>query len=515
MQRKLRHLRGLVVVLTLSSCALPKHVARTPSHALPGTERTTLGALIAPAVAAHPSQSGFLLYNDGEGAIQARVALTEVAQSSIDAQYFLWAGDAIGRVLIDRIVAAADRGVRVRLLIDDYASAGHDTAFDTLAAHPNIDVRVFNPYARGWMRILQLLGRFNELNRRMHNKLFVVDGQVAVVGGRNLSDDYFGLGTKLSFRDFDLLALGPVVAQAEGGFDQYWNSQWAYPIHALLKPSSPAKQAEARRRFEAKLAADLARFPYALPHGRDEALAWMERSRGQAIWAPAEIVYDDPKSMANPAKSPPGLVWNAMVALARQAEHEIVAENAYLVPQEKKAPGYRELCARGVTVRLLTNSLASTDVVPVNAHYATTRPELVDMGMELYEMKPWAASRERYIAHASRSKAHLALHGKAAVFDRKTVFVGSFNLDPRSAALDTETVFVIHSPELAEQLLDAFATDFEPANAWRIGKVAGKHKVAWITEQPAQPVVEPHDPAGAWRRFVRSIEKALPIRSLL
>jgi putative cardiolipin synthase len=504
----------LVLVLATSACATLPRQRPPASFALAGTG-TTLSRTVAPAIAAHPGASGLALLNSGESAIQARVALAALAQSSIDAQYYSWATDTIGRVLLDRIMAAADRGVRVRLLVDDYESTGHDTAFEVLDAHPNIEVRVFNPFARGWMRLLQLLGRFNELNRRMHNKLFVADGQVAVVGGRNLTDDYFGLGKKLGFRDFDLLAIGPVVAQTEGSFDHYWNSQWAYPIHALRKPSPPVKQARARDRFDASLREDLARFPYALPHDPNEALAGLEQLRGNEIWAPAEVVYDDPQTMANPARSPPGLVWNKMVALARQAEHEVVAENAYLVPQQKKAPGYRELCARGVTVRLLTNSLASTDVVPVNAHYASTRPELVDMGIELYEVKPWAASRQLYIAHASSSKAHLALHGKAAVFDRKTVFIGSFNLDPRSAALDTETVLVIESRELAEQFLQAFATDFEPANAWRIGKVAGKHKVAWITEQPAQLVVEPHDPAGAWRRFVRSIEKVLPIRSLL
>ncbi len=511
----MRHLRLLVVALALSSCALPKNVIRPPSSAITSTEETTLGALIGPAVAAHPGESGFSLYNTGEKGIQARVALADVAQSSLDAQYYLWASDAIGRVLIDRIIAAADRGVRVRLLVDDFEATGHDTAFEALHGHPNIEVRVFNPYARGWMRLLQYFGRFNELNRRMHNKLFVADGKVAVVGGRNLSDDYFGLGKKLSFRDFDLLAIGPVVAQAEGSFDHYWNSQWAYPIDSLRKPSPPAKLAEARARFDAKVKEDLARFPYRLPHERNEALAWLEHIHADATWGRAEVVYDDPKTMGDPAHSPPGLVWQRLVELARQAQHEIVAENAYLIPLKKSSAGYRELRERGVSVRVLTNSLASTDVVPVNAHYANARPQLARLGVELYEMKPWAASRELYIAHAAKSRAHLALHGKAAVFDRKTVFVGSFNLDPRSAVLDTETVFVVQSPELAAEFLQAFATDFEPANAWRIVEVAGKHKVVWITEQPARPVAEPHDPATAWRRFVRSIESVLPIRSLL
>jgi cardiolipin synthase C len=506
---------SLVVALAVSGCALPKNVVRSPSSAILDLQnQTTLGALIAPAVATHPGESGFLLYNTGEGAIQARVTLADVAESSIDAQYFLWAGDTIGRVLIDRLVAAANRGVRVRLLIDDYNTAGHDLALETLQNHPNIEVRVYNPFARGWMRLLQILGRFTELNRRMHNKVFVADCKVAVVGGRNLTDDYFGLGRKLGFRDFDLLAIGPIVGQAEGAFDQYWNSRWSYPIQSLVKPSSQAEQDRARKRFFEKLKEDLAHFPYLLPHDRNDALAWLEKFRGQAIWGPAEVVYDPPDRPGKPANAPPGVVWNRMVALARQAEHEVVAENAYLVPQDVSAPGYRELRQRGVAVRLLTNSLASTDEVPVNAHYAKTRPRLVELGVDLYEMKPWGASRELYIARAARSKAHLALHGKAAVFDRKIVFIGSFNLDPRSAALDTETVFVVQSPELAEHLLEAFATDFEPANAWRIGPVAGKHAVAWITEQ-AVPIVEPHDPASGWRRFVRSLEKILPIRSLL
>jgi putative cardiolipin synthase len=174
------------------------------------------------------------------------------------------------------------------------------------------------------------------------------------------------------------------------------------------------------------------------------------------------------------------------------------------------------LRARGVQLRMLTNSLATTDEIPVNAHYANSRPELVDLGVELYEMKPDAASRELYIARPATSKAHLALHGKAAVFDRKTVFIGSFNLDPRSMNLDTEIVLVVQSPKLAAQFLDAFATDFAPENAWRIADVVGKSDdVAWITQQPARPLVEPHDPASVWRRFVRSIERFLPIAPLL
>ena len=203
----MRHLLWLLVALAAVGCELPKNVVRPPSSALVDTHHT-LGGLTAPATAKHPGESGFLLFNTGEGAIQARVAMADLAQSSIDAMYFQWGRDAVGRVLLDRVTAAADRGVRVRLLIDDYYASGYDLSFGAIDAHPNMEVRVFNPYVRGRMRVTQLLGRFTELNRRMHNKLFVADGQLAIVGGRNLIDDYFGLGEEICYRDFDLLAIG-------------------------------------------------------------------------------------------------------------------------------------------------------------------------------------------------------------------------------------------------------------------------------------------------------------------
>jgi putative cardiolipin synthase len=247
---------------------------------------------------------------------------------------------------------------------------------------------------------------------------------------------------------------------------------------------------------------------------QQEALAWLERFRGKVVWGPAELVHDDPNSVENPIDAPPLAVWHKMMALADNAEHEIVAENPYALPSPGMA-AFRSTRARGVEIRLLTNSLASTDEVPVNAHYAKFRPNLVALGVQLYEMKPDAASRALYMARPATSKAHLGLHGKAAVIDRKIVFMGSFNFDPRSKSLDTEMVYVVHSPELAAQFLDAFATDFAPENAWRIVPVDREGSVAWLTEDPARPVVEPHDPASTWRRFLGSIQRILPIAGLL
>jgi putative cardiolipin synthase len=513
--RAWQQLVTMALAWPLVACAtLPKHIDRPVSTAITDTRGSALGRLIGPMAEQHPSESGFLLYNSGEPAIQARVALAAVAESTIDAQYYEWAGDALGRAILDQVIAAADRGVRVRLLIDDYAAKGHDLAFEVLDAHPKIEVRVFNPYVRGRFRLPQMFGRFAELNHRMHNKMFLVDGQAAIVGGRNLADEYFGMGKKLDFRDFDLLAIGAVVPQAEAAFDCYWNSQWAYPITALRKPSSLDALRRKRARFAAHVAADGATFPYPLPRDHEAALARIGQFRDQVIWAPAEVVYDDPSLMAKPLHGQPTQVGQKLIALTRKAQHEIVAENAYLVPHEHM-PLLNALRERGVKVQLLTNSLATTDVVAVNAAYSKSRPKLAELGVALYEMKPYATSRELYVARATTSQAHLALHGKAAVFDRETVFLGSFNLDPRSMSLDTEAVFVVHSPTLAARLLDAFATDFEPANAWHIGHVVGKNDVAWISQRPGRTDVEPHDPARWWLRVRRTLSRLLPIRKYL
>src|SRR5262249_52160348 len=351
---------------------------RPPSSALVDTHHTTLGELTAPAQPKHPGQSGFLLFNTGEGAIQARVAMAELAQSSIDAMYFQWGRDTVGRVLLDRMIAAAPQHGGPRLQpIRAREDARHAVAGALHRAQP--------PHAQQAVR-----------RRRP-------------AGGRRwtqLIDDYFGLGKEICYRDFDLLAMGPVVSQAEAAFDQYWNSQWAYPISSLVKPPSQAEADRELHRFSERVAAHRANFPYALPHDRDTALAFLVQFRRKGIWCPAELVYDDPNSVANPAEAPPGRVWKKVNELAMQAQHEIVIENPYLLP-EPKMPTVRALRERGVQLRMLTNSLGTADEVPLNAHYAKARPEMVDLGVELYEVKPYAASRALYIARPATSKARL------------------------------------------------------------------------------------------------------------
>ena len=312
-------LRALVVALTLSSCALPKNVVRPFSAAIVTTGEDDAGALVADAVAAHPGESGFSLYNTGEKGIQARVALTDVAQSSIDAQYYMWASDAIGRVLLERIIAAADRGVRVRLLIDDFDIDGpRHSPSRRCRPTPTSRCASSTPTRAAGCASSSTSGRFNELNRRMHNKMFVADGQVAVVGGRNLTDDYFGMGKKLDFRDFDLLAVGPVVAQAEGSFDHYWNS--ALGLSDQLAAQAVDRRRSCWRRADASTPESprIGPLPYQLPRDRNEALAWLEPVHRDAIWVRPRWSTTIRRPWATRRIRPPGLVWQRLVTLARQ-----------------------------------------------------------------------------------------------------------------------------------------------------------------------------------------------------
>ena len=377
---------------------------------------------------------------------------------------------------------------------------------------------MFNPFARGRMRVTQLLGRFTELNRRMHNKLFVADGQVAVVGGRNLTDDYFGLGQE------DRLSRLRPPGDRPGGRRRRRAASTATgtasgPIRSARCASRPRRRSEiGRSRASRSGSRPIApASPIALPHDRDAALAWLEQFRGKAVWGPAELVYDDPNSVGNPADAPPGHGLEQDGLRSPRGPSTRSSPRTPTWCRTRRRAAVRALRARGVKVRMLTNSLATTDEVPVNAHYANTRPELAELGVELYEMKPCAASRALYFARPATSKAHLALHGKAAVFDRKTVFVGSFNLDPRSADLDTETVFVVHSPTAGRAVPRRLRA---PTSRPRTRGASPTSPARATTSpgspsSPARPLVEPHDPASVWRRFVRSIERVLPIAPLL
>ena len=286
----------LVGVLFTGCASVPKDYPRTPSTAFPDYASTAIGAYFEKAAASHPGQSGFAIFPDGRRAFTARIAMTELAEKTLDAQYFSWDADATGRILAERLVRAADRGVRVRILVDDLNFKGRDAVLAALDAHPKIEIRLFNPFVHRSAHLLDFIADFGRVNHRMHNKLFVMDNAVAIVGGRNIGNHYFEVHQQVNFRDLDVAAGGPVVREASGVFDHFWNSDWAVPIRAMV--DRPATEADLRRVVQTGHE-QIAKEPY--PYPLDEDIAGLKSELtaifDALIWAPGHMIFDDPNEI--------------------------------------------------------------------------------------------------------------------------------------------------------------------------------------------------------------------------
>jgi cardiolipin synthase C len=503
----MRAIRICLLVFVLAACAsVPPNVERTPSKAFAQPETTALGKFFAPYAARHADESGFAVVQTARSAFTARIGLADLAEHSVDLQYYIWESDRTGRVLASKLLAAADRGVRVRVLIDDNNLQGRDFAFAALDQHPNLEIRVFNPFAHRGMHILDFLTAYDRVTRRMHNKVMIADGAVAVLGGRNIGDDYFGVDAHANFRDLDIAAVGPVVAEAAASFDRYWNSEWAYPIYTLYRHPLDVGALQAVR---AQLASDIAAEPYPYPleadvaHLLDSADAI---AQGDFVWARGHLVSDDPSALMSDG----GAVKNALRERFASAQKELLIESAYFVLRDPAVQFATDLIERGVRIRVLTNSLASNDVAAAHAGYEKHRRELLQAGVELYELRPDAGQlRREWTVTGGHSIA--ALHTKAVVFDRETVFVGSFNLDPRSADLNTEVGLLIDSPELAAQVTEFLNTGVSPENAYHV-TLNERGRLRWTTEEDGRPLVFRNEPDTRWwKRFVADVIKVLPI----
>ena len=510
-----------IAVFVVHGCAPTLH-SDAPiqrSTAVSATEDTALGRQFASVVRSHPGESGFRLIDEGRDAFVARIALADLAERTLDAQYFIWGNDAVGTILLDRLIRAANRGVRVRLLVDDIYLTGGGTGIAALDAHPNIEIKLYNPVgARNPLRLgrrVDFLLQFGRLNHRMHNKLFVADNQVAVMGGRNIADAYFGVDPKLNFRDMDVVAAGPVVQQLSAGFDAYWNSRWAVPMSTVKTTPSPETVNRVHVGLRENTARHVARFPFPVD---DPAASLPERVavlRDRLIWARGEAVWADPE--AGPAGSRPKQVSEVGRKLATVLETtrtELVTESPYLVPAADLSE-MRKLRARGVRLRILTNSLASTDEPAAYAVYAKNYRRMLDEGIEMYEVRSDAESRSVH-TRGTTDEARLGLHAKVAVFDREIIYIGSFNLDPRSTFLNTEVALIVYSAPLAQQMLELVDRDFRPENAWRLAlETAGdgsKAAVTWVTRKSDEEVRYHRAPeAGFWRRLGARIYALLPI----
>jgi putative cardiolipin synthase len=496
------------MVLGMTGCApLPSLEGRTVSAAFVRTSDTRLGRAVEPVAAKHPGTSGVHPLLDARDAFAARVLLARAAERSLDIQYYIWQDDVSGRLLFRELHDAAARGIRVRLLLDDNGVSGLDPTLAGLDAHPNIEVRLFNPFARrGALRWLGYVTDFPRLNRRMHNKSFTADNQATIVGGRNIGDEYFdAVEEGLAFVDLDVLAVGPVVRQVSKDFDRYWASGAAYPVDRILQGTTAASQAEpgdakAERYMEAVRTSP---FVQELLEGR---LAFE--------WAPTRMLSDDPAKGLGAAPES-ALLPNKLGELLGEPKRNVELVSAYFVPAETGTDMLVQMARRGVKVRILTNALEATDVAPVHAGYAKRRRELLEAGVTLYELRRLSPHRggESRLVGASGSSAS-SLHAKTFAVDGERVFIGSFNFDPRSARLNTEMGFVIESRVMAQRMAAAFdggipAASYEP-------RLSAGGKLYWIEHREGQELRHDTEPgASAWQRAAVCLIALLPVEWLL
>ncbi len=503
------------LLLYLGGCAsLPDDFEQVPSHGWPNPEQTMLGAFIAESAPADKSLSGVeLLANPGE-AFGTRFAIAAFAEKTLDMQYYLWKGDLSGQLLMWRALQAADRGVRVRFLIDDIYHSGRDETYALLNSHPNFEVRVFNPMAnRGMARNLNYLVNKQRLNHRMHNKIFLADNAVAVLGGRNIGNDYFGIDTKANFFDLDVLTVGEGARQAGAAFDEYWNSKKAVPISVLHdKTYTPADLDAAREKLNESLV-NLDAVPYALAMEETETLENLKRWRDQLIWTEARVVVD-------PLERFEGQGESAIVEFAAHhvadMDHEFIAESAYLIPTKSGIENMALLIDRGVRVRLLTNSLMSNNHITAHSGYMKYRKPLLEAGAELHELRADAALREHFKAFEDDDEVPAGVHTKAFVIDGEQALIGSFNFDPRSRDLNSEIGLVVTDKVFAGQVVEEMNQDFDPANSYRLF-LTEKGKLRWEIKNPdGSLTIYKHDPgASIWRRMGARMLSWLPIEKEL
>ena len=480
----------LAVAALASGCAsLPPPSGRTDSSAELASEATTLGRLAMRSAPA-PGVSGFRLLPTGGYAFDARLALIERAERSIDLQYYILQRDATGQALLRALRDAAARGVRVRLLLDDMYTAGNDELLLAFAAQPNVELRLFNPFVtareRTAFRFIAGANEFWRISRRMHNKLLVADGAMAIAGGRNIAAEYFARNEEANFIDLDLLAIGPVTAELSQQFDRYWNSDISRPVQQIAHSVHPP--AELRALFDSLTAE--AR-PRELPSAERDPFGHRPLSQDLAldtalalVWAEAQVFADAPEKVLGrrptyaglPLEDTGSVHFNVTGAIA-EARREVLLASPYLVPGPEGMGVLRQVRTRGVDVAALTNSLASTDEIVVHTGYRRYRPDLLRLGVRLHEFSP---NRVNRYLRLGLFQTPGRLHTKAAVIDRELIFIGSMNMDPRSERHNTEIGLILKSAELGAQVHHLLSTEMEQS-AYRLQLKPDGQDIVWVS----------------------------------
>ncbi len=510
MNRLLRITAITLILLSAAGCAtIDYDYPRSESYYLPDTADTYLGRGIVPRVAEMPAeQAGFYPMNDGIDALAARLLLAERAEKSIDVQYYLIKNDIVGRVFIYSLLRAADRGVRVRLLLDDMFTKGYDIGMAALHSHPNFEIRIFNPFRRGAVgRTLGAATEFGRINRRMHNKSFTVDNQITIIGGRNIADEYFGAREDAKFGDLDVVGIGSVVQDVSNMFDTYWNHETALPAPAFVKELEDPEAAlnELRARLERSL--DEIRDSRYAEAVRTQILDYVEDDEDHFEWAPYQLVVDSPDKGIKKRAQDADSITTPLIESIQSAERELLIISPYFVLRKAGIEGLAELQKSGINVIVVTNSLAANNQFTVHGGYAPSRKPLLKAGVKIYEVRPDADVEGTEFIDASGARA--TLHTKAFIVDDKETFIGSFNFDPRSAEINTELGVIIRDPELAD-VFSVLLKEALPKQTYEVF-LNEKGQLRWRGYEDGEEVIYDKEPQTTWsQRFMAGFARIIP-----
>jgi len=516
-------------MLFVGGCAsLPTDVQRVPSYVVENTGKTRIGVEVEPVLKRHPGKSGFYVLNDGMEAFVARMKMAEAAEKTLDVQYYIWRFDKTGRLLYDRLIAAADRGVRVRLLLDDLDTAGKDPGLNLLNLHKNIEVRIYNPFANRGSRVFGFMTDLSRVNRRMHNKSMTADNQATIVGGRNIGNEYFGATSVSAFADLDVLAIGPIVNKVSEVFDDYWNSEWVYPISAF-KSRQPVTQENfsiLRKRLS-KYVDEAMGSGYVKAVRESNILRRGRLEENDYFWGKSALLYDAPSKASGAEVTEATHMGPDLIRIFDHAESELLIVSPYFVPGKKFTEFLGKRVKQGIRVRILTNSLAANDVGVVHAGYMRYRVPLLKLGVELYEYKSTAMSEpvEDKQKRRWRGSSKASLHAKTFSVDQKYIFVGSFNMDPRSYKANTEMGILFENLPLAKEFSKQFDEKL-PQKAYRLELITTpadesdlgyeENIIRWVTIENGKRVTYRTEPeVNWWGRFVVGFLSVFVIESFL
>ncbi len=518
----MRLLRGLalcVLISTISACSstAPKEQFVNASYSRPQTMDSNLRNLIEPKVAQNPGKSAVSLLETGQEALLARIALIDEAQYTLDLQYYIWQGDHSGVLLIERIMAAAQRGVRVRLLLDDHNLVGSSKALSTLAKYPNIYIKLYNPYGGDtsvqFTKTMTLLGNFSRLNHRMHNKALIADNQVAIIGGRNIGDEYFDLSQRKNFVDLDVVTLGPIVNDISHSFDNYWNSNWAISAQSLDSPvvATEKELTKLHMQLQRRLK-KLPPLPYSIEYPKEQVLRLFKEELGELHWGKMKLVVDPPGKALTDNTEP--TLSEQLDAIDMLPSTEVLLCSPYLVPDSETFANIAQLNELNVSIKILTNSYDSNDVRVAQYGYTRRREQLLDANVSLFEYR---ADGQYWRQHQAQSiqEIPIGLHAKFGIYDRSIVWISSANLDPRSKSLNTEIGLLIDNPAFAQQLHQWFERNTELANADKVIKFNNKLFWKHLNAQGEEQMLTEEPGRHWWDWFGLTLQRLLPIEEQL